>query len=75
MPARVVLRLDDHVLIQQCPPVSARKHFALHRIVRSPDQEREARHRPEAAAELARIKEAASKKEGYVGETLRVTTF
>ena len=68
-----VLRQDDQVVIQNCPPVSKRKRFTLHKILKSPDQEREARHSPEAAAELARIKEASKGKR--IEETLKVTTF
>lgn len=35
------LRQDDIVLIRNCPPVSARKRFALQRVLKSPLAERE----------------------------------
>ncbi|KAF9455038.1 hypothetical protein P691DRAFT_800046 [Macrolepiota fuliginosa MF-IS2] len=35
------LRQDDVVLIRNCPPVSARKRFALQRVLKSPLTERE----------------------------------
>jgi len=35
------LRQDDVVLIRNCPPVSARKRFALQRVLKSPLAERE----------------------------------
>lgn len=35
------LQQDDVVLIRNCPPVSARKRFALQRILESPLTERE----------------------------------
>ncbi|KXN83918.1 30S ribosomal protein S17 [Leucoagaricus sp. SymC.cos] len=35
------LRQDDVVLIQNCPPVSARKRFTLRRVLKSPLTERE----------------------------------
>jgi len=38
---RSELRQDDIVLIQNCPPVSARKRFALQRVLKSPLAERE----------------------------------
>ncbi len=42
--------MDDKVIIINCPPVSARKRFALHKILKSPDAERDAKHAREAAA-------------------------
>jgi hypothetical protein len=36
-----VLKVEDTVKIINCPPVSARKRFALHRIVESPELKRE----------------------------------
>lgn len=40
-----MLRLDDHVLIRNCRPLSARKRFTLERIIKSPETEREEAHR------------------------------
>ncbi|KAH8105764.1 hypothetical protein DFH11DRAFT_1475009, partial [Phellopilus nigrolimitatus] len=34
------LRQDDVVTIQNCPPVSARKRFALYKVLKSPETER-----------------------------------
>lgn len=42
--------MEDKVIIINCPPVSARKRFALHKILKSPDAERDAKHAREAAA-------------------------
>ena len=41
---RIVLRVDDSVLIRNCPPVSARKRFELAKVVRSPETERDLAH-------------------------------
>ncbi|EPQ61355.1 nucleic acid-binding protein [Gloeophyllum trabeum ATCC 11539] len=38
------LRLDDTVLIRNCPPISARKRFMLEKILKSPETERELAH-------------------------------
>jgi hypothetical protein len=38
----VDLRLDDEVIIRNCPKLSARKSFKLEKIIRSPEREREA---------------------------------
>ncbi|KAI0293917.1 hypothetical protein BC826DRAFT_358330 [Russula brevipes] len=38
------LRMEDSVLIRNCPPVSARKRFTLEKIVRSPETERDHAH-------------------------------
>ncbi|KAJ3565466.1 hypothetical protein NP233_g7619 [Leucocoprinus birnbaumii] len=38
------LRQDDVVVIENCPPVSARKRFTLRRILESPLRDRELRH-------------------------------
>ncbi|KIY50585.1 nucleic acid-binding protein [Fistulina hepatica ATCC 64428] len=35
-----VLLKDDHVIIRNCPPISARKRFKLENILRSPETER-----------------------------------
>jgi len=35
------LRVDDSVLIRNCPPVSARKRFTLEKVLRSPETERD----------------------------------
>jgi hypothetical protein len=40
----VELRVDDSVLIRNCPPVSARKQFTLEKVVRSPETERDLAH-------------------------------
>ncbi|KAI5115268.1 hypothetical protein M0805_001637 [Coniferiporia weirii] len=50
------LRMDDVVAIQNCPPVSARKRFALYKIMSSPETERIERHRREAEEATARAK-------------------
>jgi hypothetical protein len=38
------LRVEDSVLIRNCPPVSARKRFTLEKVVRSPETERDLAH-------------------------------
>ncbi|KAF7796065.1 hypothetical protein EIP86_007236 [Pleurotus ostreatoroseus] len=38
------LRLDDTVLIRNCPPISARKRFTLEQIIKSPSTERDLMH-------------------------------
>ncbi|KDQ49603.1 hypothetical protein JAAARDRAFT_42715 [Jaapia argillacea MUCL 33604] len=38
------LRLNDTVLIRNCPPISARKRFKLDKILRSPETERDLAH-------------------------------
>jgi len=35
------LKLDDTVVIRNCPPVSARKRFTLEKVLKSPEMERE----------------------------------
>jgi len=40
----IELRVDDSVLIRNCPPVSARKRFTLDKVVRSPETERDIAH-------------------------------
>lgn len=45
--------MDDEVLIRNCPPVSARKRFALHKVLKSPEGARAARHQREAEAAVA----------------------
>ena len=40
----VELRIEDSVLIRNCPPVSARKRFTLEKVVRSPETERDLLH-------------------------------
>ncbi|KAI0267276.1 hypothetical protein BC834DRAFT_870583 [Gloeopeniophorella convolvens] len=47
------LRMDDSVLIRNCPPISARKRFTLEKIVRSPETERDLAHAVAAAAAVA----------------------
>lgn len=41
----VVLRINDEVLIRNCPPISARKRFALDQVLRSPETQHEFMHR------------------------------
>lgn len=50
------LRLNDQVVIRNCPPISARKRFKLETVVKSPEREREEHHRrlAEEAAEAAK---------------------
>ncbi|KAI6153721.1 hypothetical protein BKA82DRAFT_4093335 [Pisolithus tinctorius] len=38
------LRLNDRVIIRNCPPISARKRFKLEKIIQSPETERELAH-------------------------------
>ncbi|KAH9994545.1 hypothetical protein BJV74DRAFT_831114 [Russula compacta] len=38
------LRVEDSVLIRNCPPISARKRFTLEKVVRSPETERDFAH-------------------------------
>ncbi|KAG6336123.1 hypothetical protein ID866_2961 [Astraeus odoratus] len=38
------LRLNDRVIIRNCPPISARKRFKLEKIIHSPETERELAH-------------------------------
>jgi small subunit ribosomal protein S17 len=35
------LRLDDTVVIRNCPPISARKRFKLEKVLKSPEKERD----------------------------------
>ncbi|KAI9508264.1 hypothetical protein F5148DRAFT_935365 [Russula earlei] len=44
--ARDQLRVEDLVLIRNCPPISARKRFMLEKVVRSPETERDLAHAP-----------------------------
>ena len=45
----VVLRINDEVLIRNCPPISARKRFTLDQILRSPETQHELMHKNAAA--------------------------
>ncbi|KAI6031615.1 hypothetical protein PISMIDRAFT_671566 [Pisolithus microcarpus 441] len=38
------LRLNDRVIIRNCPPISARKRFKLEKVIHSPETERELTH-------------------------------
>ncbi|TFK48097.1 hypothetical protein OE88DRAFT_1665192 [Heliocybe sulcata] len=38
------LRLEDTVLIRNCPPISARKRFTLAKILKSPEAQRTLAH-------------------------------
>ncbi|KAH7912599.1 nucleic acid-binding protein [Hygrophoropsis aurantiaca] len=50
---RNVLRLDDTVLIRNCPPISARKRFKLEKVLKSPETERDIAHQvPSGAVQL-----------------------
>jgi hypothetical protein len=44
-----VLRINDEVLIRNCPPISARKRFTLDQILRSPETQHELMHKNAAA--------------------------
>ena len=44
------LRIDDEVLIRNCPPISTRKRFTLDQILRSPETQHELMHKNSAAA-------------------------
>lgn len=48
------LRIDDTVLVRNCPPISARKRFTLEKILKSPETERDEMH-ARMAAEAKRI--------------------
>ena len=43
------LRIDDTVLVRNCPPISARKRFTLEKILKSPETERDEMHARMAA--------------------------
>lgn len=45
--------MEDTVIIRNCPPVSARKRFALETIIKSPETERLERKAKKAAEEEA----------------------
>ncbi|TFK89189.1 nucleic acid-binding protein [Polyporus arcularius HHB13444] len=47
------LRMQDTVLIRNCPPISARKRFTLEKVLKSPEREREALHARQAAEAAA----------------------
>ncbi|GJE87272.1 30S ribosomal protein S17, mitochondrial [Phanerochaete sordida] len=47
------LRLNDQVVIRNCPPISARKRFKLETVLKSPEREREEHHRQLAEAAAA----------------------
>ncbi|KAI8996216.1 hypothetical protein BD414DRAFT_533930 [Trametes punicea] len=49
----LVLRMNDTVLIRNCPPISARKRFTLEKVIKSPEREREALHARQAAEAAA----------------------
>lgn len=44
-----VLRINDEVLIRNCPPISARKRFTVDQILRSPETQHELMHKNSAA--------------------------
>jgi len=44
------LRINDEVIIRNCPPISARKRFTLDQILRSPETQHELMHKNFAAA-------------------------
>ncbi|KAL7278827.1 hypothetical protein ACG7TL_007844 [Trametes sanguinea] len=48
-PASPVLRMNDTVLIRNCPPISARKRFTVEKVIKSPEREREELHARQAA--------------------------
>jgi len=39
------LRINDQVLIRNCPPISARKRFTLDQVLRSPETQHELMHK------------------------------
>ena len=45
-----VLRIDDEVIIRNCPPISARKRFTLDLILRSPETQHDLMHKNAATA-------------------------
>jgi len=48
------LRMDDMVLIQNCPPVSARKRFVVHTVLKRSETSRDAGRVREAQATRAK---------------------
>lgn len=46
------LRVDDVVLIRNCPPISKQKKFTLERVIKSPEEELETRRAQEAQLAL-----------------------
>ncbi|TFY71769.1 hypothetical protein EVG20_g1227 [Dentipellis fragilis] len=56
------LRMEDSVLIQNCPPISARKRFTLRKVTSSPEAEREEAH-ARLAAEAAAAASGSSQPE------------
>ncbi|KAL4244188.1 universal ribosomal protein uS17 family protein [Abortiporus biennis] len=53
-------RINDTVVIQNCPPISARKRFTLTEILKSPETERDQFHAQQAAEHARQEQEAAS---------------
>ncbi|TBU24219.1 nucleic acid-binding protein [Dichomitus squalens] len=49
------LRLNDTVLIRNCPPISARKRFTLEKVLKSPERAREELHARQAAEAAVRL--------------------
>jgi len=45
-----VLRINDEVVIRNCPPISARKRFTLDQVLRSPETQHELMHQNAAAS-------------------------
>ncbi|THH14730.1 hypothetical protein EW146_g5636 [Bondarzewia mesenterica] len=43
------LRMEDSVMIRNCPPISAHKRFTLEKVLNSPETERELAHAQQAA--------------------------
>jgi len=43
------LRINDEVVIRNCPPISARKRFTLDQVLRSPETQHELMHQNAAA--------------------------
>ncbi|EKM60115.1 uncharacterized protein PHACADRAFT_251008 [Phanerochaete carnosa HHB-10118-sp] len=50
------MRLNDQVVIRNCPPISARKRFKLETVLKSPEREREEHHRRQAEEAAAAVK-------------------
>ncbi|CDO76148.1 hypothetical protein BN946_scf185027.g11 [Trametes cinnabarina] len=48
-----MLRMNDTVLIRNCPPISARKRFTVDKVLKSPEREREELHARQAAEAAA----------------------
>lgn len=58
-----VLKVNDTVLIRNCPPISARKRFELEKILKSPETVSEQARLAREAKEMLEVSEEARLKE------------